>query len=310
MSKEIRKPDDPAKKTSDSLMTKIKKKLDGLKTAKNDKIITYVITAIIAICLGVYVITQFVMDNKSTKENNTTQEGQEFVIPDSNDPTVEDTDPAATNSQSPYHQSAEAVTDDNNDGFIIPDADHVTLKTTNDQNACYVYIPVGYEANIKTRSVLLKPVDYDINITDNDPISIEWDNMAHFYELKADGYYNVLSEGLSKNYTRYEYEVIDKYEYLAHETASAMVYIIHIIAESEEPELSFEMYKIVVDLPSKTGAIPMITFDNVNQDMLNNRYPDIISLAKAIFIPVNEEDRIETPMETDVSEEPKETKNE
>ena len=79
MSKEIRKPDDPAKKTSDSLMTKIKKKLDGLKTAKNDKIITYVITAIIAICLGVYVITQFVMDDKSTKENNTTQEGQEFV---------------------------------------------------------------------------------------------------------------------------------------------------------------------------------------------------------------------------------------
>ena len=134
--------------------------------------------------------------------------------------------------------------------------------------------------------------------------------MAHFYELKADGYYNVLSEGLSKNYTRYEYEVIDKYEYLAHETASAMVYVIHIIAESEEPELSFEMYKIVVDLPSKTGAIPMITFDNVNQDMLNNRYPDIISLAKAIFIPVNEEDRIETPVETDASEEPKETKNE
>lgn len=292
---------------------------------KKDKIKTYTITSVIVAILGVYVATQFFTsgkkDNPAPEQTQNSESTDNFYTPK---PTPEQNiNTTADSNQSPLNRTDEQIQPtEPDDNYTIPDTGYTILRTFEGQNACYVYIPIGYEMCESGTAINLKPVNYSVYVDGDNPLNVTWDNISYFDELKANSFFDVLEHTSSNHLETYTYTVLDSYDYIAHEQASATVYIIEIkeivkpsntvnTDASDIEDRTSVYYRIMVDLKSKNGSYPSITILEEDLRMLNDRYPDVTSLARAIFIPVdvNEHQEYNTTETTTKSEEEPVTEN-
>ena len=301
--KQIRKPDEEEQ----SFLKRMKKKYETLDPAKKDQLITRIITGVIIIGIIIFIIVKMILPKQPTEEPLTPEPEQvtempgDFYVPENTTET-----PAAQSTQSPFNRTEESVTEEENDYYIIPDTGYSILQTSEGQNACLVYIPTGYEVCENGSVLQIKPEDYSPYVDGDNPITVAWDSVPYFDELIETGFVDVLANtGGSNFYTEYSYKIIDAYDYIAHQQASAKVYVIQITETFKLDDENTETritYKIVVDLLSKTDARPTVTILQEDLRMLNDRYPDIYALAGTLFVPVNPDANTPDVVETDATE--------
>jgi len=291
-------------------------KINASPPEKSDKekrtdLIVKIITVAIFILLGAYLIYQFIPKDAIDK------------IPNDN-PNVTTSSTAITLSPD-YTNTTEPVDFNNPINSIMPDErpeqpeydisanQKVVLNALGDKAMCYVYIPVGYEARINNQSVMLKPDKLDDKVTGNDPLTIYWGNCYEIGKFDENNEFDWREHTGSTYYQYHVSKVIDSYKCILHEHADATVYIIEetkIISEEnltkydENNGISI-IYRIVVDLPSELNSRPII--DIRHEDLERNtsmRYPDVPSLARAIFIPVDPDDLPDTTTSTEATNTP------
>ena len=261
-----------------------KKPLTREEAIKRDKIKTYVIYGVIIAAILAYVIYTIASDTSNKNNNNNSQ------LPESSTATsniIENNpDEIDTSSNTGFIEQ-----DDNkpevNEHYEIPSNEHVILYANDDKAACYVYIPTGYIATVNPRSVTLKPENLDIAVTGNNAISVHWSSVMYYDTLKTEKHYD---DELWGKYKKNSYEVIHEYDFVAHSEKLAHVYIIkhEQLARDEYADQLHDsiVYTVVLDI-GYNGLYPCITLynDDVNK-LTTNRYPDIISLTEAMFMPI------------------------
>lgn len=161
--------------------------------------------------------------------------------------------------------------------------DYVKLMTAiksdgNPRIACYVYIPSGFTAIENPTSVSIYPSDMDLLAEGNKAMKLKWSSITAFEDLKLYGTYTDSRMGT--------YTILHQFDYAAHETLNARVYVIELAPPEEKAETVQKIYTIAIDI-SNEGLYPSIVI--LEQDLekyLSARYPDISKLSEAMFRPV------------------------
>lgn len=265
--------------------------------AKLDKIKTYIITGVIIVALGIYMIISALPEKTPGEEEN----NDSNVITTS---AVITTEPDVNKPDNPYINNIDnnnALDTEEDKTYTIPSNYHATLYATNDLAACYMYIPEGFVASQNPRSITLKPDDLDLTADGNYPLRLQWSSVTHFNTLKTEKIYE---DELWNKYTKNIYEVIHEYDYVAHANSLAHVYVIKHSKEIK-PEYADQLsnsvvYYIVLDIEYEK-MYPNITITETEiQRFHTKRYPDLISLVEAMFRPMT--DATETPELPEVTE--------
>ena len=282
-----------------------KKPLTKEEAAKRDKIKTYVIYGVIIAAILAYVIYTITSDMPNKNNNNNNSQLPESSTTTSN--IIENNPDEKDTSSNTGFIEQDNNKPEVNEHYEIPSNEHVILYADDNKAACYVYIPTGYIATENPRSVTLKPENFDTAVTGNRAISLRWSNAIYYDTLKTEKHYD---DELWGKYKKNSYEVIHEYDFVAHSEKLAHVYIIkhEQLARDEYADQLHDsiVYTIVIDI-NYNGLYPCITLynDDINK-LTTNRYPDIISLTEAMFMPIkstisNSNDKPESSTTTDTT---------
>lgn len=273
-----------------NIKNKAKKKFTMPKITK-DSIIYIVIITLIILYVGFTMFKKPSNDAGTTPSDNESDTNIEHLLdpqPDSNT----ESKPADTSQKLPYDGDIEASTD-RNDIYKYPEGDNIYLDDYDGISTCRVYIPTGYTyVEQYEGSLLLKPENVDLNVTGNAPILLTWFNINYIEKLRNG---EITFEDEYSSYT-----VLDKYEYARDQNNKSDVYVVQIsnttLIHKEDPENPENIisenetvisYRVIVDYNLNGVMYPMFSINSENiHCVINNRYPDIISIAKAIFKPL------------------------
>ena len=267
---------------------KNKNKNSKLDSAKKEKIITFIIYAVVIIAVVTYIIITAIPKDKSNTDTSSSQEQTsssentssdlniEFVsIPEYNS---EPTESGESNNTSNADISLPTTTPgekyDIADNSVILHAGRD--KYGNTLNAFYIYTPAGYVSQSYINSVMMKPEDFDTTIDKNNEIILTWGSVHNFQKLKEE--YLIRDE-----YGTVE-RVLAMYDYIAHENAALKVYLIEI---TDSDKNASKEYIITVDF-QYNQAQPYIRINERDlRNYLTTRYPSLLDLTLAIFKPVD-----------------------
>jgi hypothetical protein len=271
---------------------KAKKKFNMPKMTKET-----IIYAIIIIAIALYIgITIFKKPTDDTPQNDQINNEDNTNIEDLLDPKPETNTESATIDTSqklPYDESIKETEKDTDSSYKYPEDGNIYLNDFNNISTCRVYIPAGYTYTEQwTGSLLLKPDDIDLNVEGNAPILLTWFNIRYMDNLHNG---DITFEDEYSQYT-----VLDKYEYAYDQSNTTNVYVIQIDTtnvihetDPENPEniisenVTDTSYRVIVDYNLDGTLYPMFSINSENMHcVINNRYPDILSVAKAIFKPL------------------------
>lgn len=239
-----------------------------IETASPDKkkIAKYAIIAAIAIALIAYIVITAIPKKTDSGNSlpNTPNSGKPAqtsypdILPDGSSSEPAQSQPADSNVIVEDHVKLYAGLDEKNRNIV----------------ACYAYIPAGYEATEKALAVYLKPEGLDLSVTGNSALILGWTSIANFEDVRTYGTYIDSKIGT--------YELLEQYAFAAHESLTAQVFVIKTTFIKEGYDAC---YTIVADIGDK-GLHPAIqVYESDLDKYLTARYPDITSLAKAIFRP-------------------------
>lgn len=266
---------------------------------------TTIITAIVVLALGAYLVYQFIPKEGEKKQNEeqietTTETATEATLnPDST--TYNSYDPNA---------AQERITESK----TTPDMDYTStfkyytnMYDKDGNKITQIWQPAGFEINDeKSTEIKIKPQDFDTAVTNHLPMVFTWFNESNqtikeFETLtnKNNDKVDLLNmyPNMRIKYTRYDYEKIADYTFYTNGEKQAHVWIWKntIILpetatntdsdEAVDKNTRTENYVIMTDIIDKKGRHLgcEVSAKIVDQYYLNGRYPTIDALLKNIL---------------------------
>lgn len=275
---------------SENKTNKENKKFKMPKLTKDSIIYIVIITLIVAYVAFTMFKKPDNNSNSTTTDNDSDTNIEDLLEPNPN--TNTEVKPTEPSQKLPYDDSVETPTN-RNDSYKYPEDNNIYLDDYDGISTCRVYIPAGYTyVEQYEGSLLLKPENIDLNVQGNAPILLTWFNIGYMENLRNG---ETAFEDAHSSYT-----VLDKYEYIRDQENKADVYVVQIsnttLIHKEDPESPDNIisenetvisYRVIVDYNLDGIMYPMFSINSENiHCVINERYPDIISLAKAIFKPL------------------------
>lgn len=155
-----------------------------------------------------------------------------------------------------------------------------------------LYVPYGWSAQPVTGGIRIKPVDFDENATDAEPITFWWDVPVCFDTLQERGRYDILSDRPSEDYDEDVYTVVDYYMYDDGLGSEWPVYVIeHVRGAASDSEYAEDLdeYMFYVAKPFANGDADLFFVGTVRGDgfasMSTPRFRTVESLVREMFPP-------------------------
>ncbi len=266
-----------------------RKKWDEMPPEKKEQTKTRIITGVLVVIIAILVIRQLLPEKPAQ---------------------TPDTTPSQEETQTPEEQPGQPVEEQNTDIFnradIQPDANpdrqspgdnytdsagtaYFVIEPGEEHNKiAHMYVPPAYKAQPITGGVQLLLADLDPMVDGTEPVLFTWNRNGWYHTMFERDYYDMVAEEGVEGFTKFDYTKVDQYMTCGLDGEPWPVYIIHMdkfyddAEEMENPYYTAEY--IILGIPSKTDRYFVGTADNYAvQSLFTTRYPDIQSLARAIF---------------------------
>ena len=282
--KDLNKPDAPKKPK-----TGWRKKWDEMSPEKKDQVKTKAIGGILVAIIAVFLIRQFLPSAPATPQQpdqpDQTQETQAPEPGQITEQTDEDIFNRA-NIQPDKNPDQQGQNDNYEDTggtsyyIVEPGEEHNRIA--------HMYVPASYKANPVTGGVQILMADKDPAVTGTEPLLFHWTRQGWYHYVFDNGYYDMIADGGATGFKKYDYTLVDKYMTCDLNGNPCAVYIVHLDKLSEDEEYAeFQDYTaeyIILDKPNEADRYFVGTADNYAvQELFTQRYPDIQSLARAIY---------------------------
>lgn len=259
---------------------------------KDDKKWATIATVAVIAVFTIYGAVTILKDAKENKPPDEPSSAVTTTVNNNNDDN-KNADPEETGPIDKFNRNNSIVTENPlNEGYNIEADSKIILTTTSGQNACYIYVPIAYAAKTSQSSVIIKPNTLDEKVTDHNPIVFSWTNVPRFEDIIENNSYDELERNYSRIYDKHLHTIVCEYDYIAHETTAARVYIIKTekVTKPGITDIRNETYyRIVIDVKSKVGSRPVaLIYEEDLNHLLSNRYTTIQELTRAMLKPIDD----------------------